>query len=402
MATQSRRKFIRQGSAALTATAFLPLLSRAQLFKGDLIRVGLIGSGSRGTGLAMLMGKMAGLQVVACCDILPQNLANAVKKAAPGAKTYTDYQRLLEDKSIDAVIIATPLYLHAKMAGEALQAGKHVYLEKAMGFTVDDVLQLAQTVRNNPQLVFQLGYQYRYYGLYKKIKEVIQQNWLGKITHIESQYNRNSDWRNPVADPSQERIINWRMYKEYCGGPLSELCSHQIDMIHYLLDVHPLSAVGMGGNNYWKDGRTTFDHIHAIYEYPGGIKSSVNSSLSNAFDGYNIKIFGDRATVEIQREEAFIYAESTNNERGTVDGVTGATVSAVTQGAAQKINFLKPGEELLEPTTYALTDFRDCILQNRKAAAGAESGASSAIAIIMGNKAAETGEKQYWPNNYSI
>ena len=87
--------------------------------------------------------------------------------------------------------------------------------------------------------------------------------------------------------------------------------------------------------------------------------SSNRSGLNHRFDCilYNT---GDRATVEIQREEAFIYAESTNNERGIVDGVTGATVSVTTQGAAQKINFLNPGEKLLEPTTYALTDFRDC------------------------------------------
>ncbi|MCR6722534.1 MAG: hypothetical protein NVV59_20075 [Chitinophagaceae bacterium] len=142
--------------------------------------------------------------------------------------------------------------------------------------------------------------------------------------------------------------------------------------------------------------------MRAIYDYPGGIKSSVNSTLSNAFNGYNIKIYGDRATVEIQREEAFIYAESTNNERGIVDGVTGATVSVTTQGAAQKINFLQPGEKLLEPTTYALTDFRDCILQNRKPASGVDNGITSAIAIIMGNQAAESGDKQIWLDKYSI
>lgn len=402
MSLHSRRNFIRQGSAVLAGTALLPLFSKAQLYKGDLIRVGIIGAGSRGTGIAALMQKIPGLQVVACCDVLPQNLANCIKTAAPGAKAYPDHRKLLEDKSIDAIVVATPLFLHAPMAIDALNAGKHVYLEKAMAFSIDEVLQLTRKVRENPKLVFQLGYQYRYYGLYKKIKEIIQKNWLGKITHIESQYNRNSDWRNPVTDPSQERIINWRMYKEYCGGPLSELCSHQIDMIHYLLDAHPLSAVGMGGNNYWKDGRTTFDHVRAIYEYPGGIKSSVNSTLSNAFNGYNIKIYGDRATVEIQREEAFIYAESTNNERGIVDGVTGATVSVTTQGAAQKINFLNPGEKLLEPTTYALTDFRDCILENRKAVSGVDNGITSAIAIIMGNKAAETGDRQRWLDNYSI
>ncbi len=402
MTVQNRRNFIRHSSAVLAGSLFLPLINQAQRYKGDLIRVGIIGAGSRGTGMAALMNKIQGFQMVACCDVLPQNLENCIKTAAPSAKGFSDYRKILEDKSIDAVLIATPLFLHAPMAGDALKAGKHVYLEKAMAFNVNEVLQLTRIIRDNPSLVFQLGYQYRYFGLYKKIKEIIQKNWLGKITHIESQYNRNSDWRNPVKDPKQERIINWRMYKEYCGGPLSELCSHQIDMINYLLDGHPLSAVGMGGINYWKDGRTTFDHIRAIYDYTGGIKSSVHSTLSNAYNGYNIKIYGDRATVEIQREEAFIYAESTNNERGMVDGVSGATLNATTQGQAQKINFLQPGEKLQEPTAYALTDFRDCILQNRKPVSGVDNGITSAIAIIMGNQAAETGDKQLWLNKYSI
>ncbi|MCR6722535.1 MAG: Gfo/Idh/MocA family oxidoreductase [Chitinophagaceae bacterium] len=246
MPVYNRRNFIRNSSAILAGSLVLPLINRAQQYKGDVIRVGIIGAGSRGTGMAVLMNKIQGLQVVACCDVLPQNLDNCIKTAAPTAKAYTDYRKLLEDKSIDAVLIATPLFLHAPMAGAALEAGKHVYLEKAMAFSVDEVLQLTRTIRANPSLVFQLGYQYRYYGLYKKIKEIIQKNWLGKITHIESQYNRNSDWRNPVKDPTQERIINWRMYKEYCGGPLSELCSHQIDMINYLLDGHPFISCWYG------------------------------------------------------------------------------------------------------------------------------------------------------------
>jgi len=124
--------------------------------------------------------------------------------------------------------------------------------------------------------------------------------------------------------------------------------------------------------------------------------------LSNAYNGYNIKIYGDRATVEIQREEAFIYAESLTNERGIVDGVTGATISTATQGKAQKIEFLQAGETLLEPTTYALSEFRDCIVQNKKPASGIDNGRSSSIAIHMGNIAAETGQIQYWKKEYDL
>ncbi len=400
MSSTSRRTFIRQSSAAFAATAFLPGLARST--PNDVINIGVIGMGSRGTGLATIIRKISGLKIIACCDVLSQNLSSGIKSAAPDAEAYIEYCKLLENRSVDAVLIATPLYLHAPMAIAALEAGKHVYLEKSMTYSIEEALKLTQLVRQHKNLIFQVGYQYRYYGLYRKVKEIIQQNWLGKVTHIECQYNRNSNWRNPVADPGQERIINWRMYKEFCGGPLSELCAHQIDMIDYLFDTAPSSVTGMGGINYWKDGRTTFDHIRAIYDYPNGMKASVNSVLSNAFNGYNIKIYGDRATVEIQREDAFIYAESLSNERGTVDGVTGASINVTTQGKAEKLKWLEPGEQLLEPTTYALTDFRDCILRNRKPLSGIDNGRTSSIAIHMGNTAAETGTMQHWQNKYTL
>ena len=395
----SRRKFITSGALVASGMALgIPAIGRSSR---DIIKIGIIGTGDRGTGLASLLRNMPGAEVVACCDTIPANLANGLKVAAKGARGYQHYKDLLNDKNVNAVIIATPLFLHYDMAVDALDAGKHIYLEKSMTYDIQQSLDLVKKVRAS-NVIFQLGFQYRYFGLYRRIKEIIAQKWLGKITHFESQYNRNSNWRKPVSDPQMERVINWRLYREYCGGPLSELCAHQIDMINYLLDSTPQKAVGMGGVNYWTDGRTTFDHIRTIYEYPGGIKSGVSSTLSNAFNSYNIKIFGDRATVEIQRDEAFIYAESFDAKRGTVDGVTGATINATTQGKPVKINFLKPGEKLLEPTTYALADFLDCIRTKRKPVSNEETGKNTSIAIHMGNNAAETETIQLWKPEYNL
>ena len=397
--TIHRRRFLKTGAITLTGMALgLPATKAAP--RSAAIRAGVIGTGSRGTGLMSLLQKIPGFAVTACCDIIPENLDKAVLATGNKARAYKDYHALLNDKQVDAVIIATPLFLHYPMAVAALAAGKHVYLEKSLSYNIPQALDLAGIVGKS-RLVFQVGYQYRYYGLYKRVKEIIQQNWLGRITHLESQYNRNSDWRNPVKDPAQERIVNWRMYKEYCGGPLSELCAHQIDMIGYLLDSNPAKAVAMGGINYWKDGRDTYDHIRATYEYPGGIQSSVSSVLSNAYNGYNIKIFGDKATVEIQREKAFIYAENTVNRRGMVDGVTGATISVRTQGEAEEIGWMEKGAPVLEPTRYALEDFRRCILDGALPLSNAQTAKNSSIAIHMGNLAAEQGNTQYWLPEYS-
>ncbi|MBZ5858256.1 Gfo/Idh/MocA family protein [Flavihumibacter profundi] len=398
----SRRKFI--ATTAITASGITALGLPAFASAGPglkSIRVGLIGAGSRGCGLAGLIKELPSIELVACCDILPAHLQDGMKIAGKGAKAYTDYRKLLEDKNVDVVIIATPLYLHFPMAADALDAGKHVYLEKSMTYDIPQTLQLVKKVKES-KLVFQVGYQYRYYGLYQKIKEVMASNWLGKVTHFECQYNRNSNWRNPVSDPKLERQINWRMYREYCGGPLSELCAHEIDMVNYLTDSHPLKVVGMGSVNYWKDGRDTYDNVRTIYEYPNGVKASFTSVLSNAFNGYNIRILGDKATVDIQREKAFIYAESTENKRGIVDGVTGATIEAITQGKPVEIAFAKPGEEIVEPTTYALQDFFDCIRNNKKTVSNVVTAAETSIAIHMGNAAMDTGSLQEWKPGYAI
>ncbi|MFA4868709.1 MAG: Gfo/Idh/MocA family oxidoreductase [Pedobacter sp.] len=399
----SRRQFITKNAIALSGFALtyagFPALANGN-FKTDVIRVGLIGTGSRGTGLIKTIRNLPQMQVLACCDPIPEHLKNGLKYAATGAKAYTDYRKLLEDKNIDAVIIATPLYLHYPMTVDALAAGKHIYLEKSMTYDIPQAIDLEKRVRKS-DLVFQVGYQYRYFGLYHRVKEVIEQNWLGKITHFECQYNRNSNWRFPVNDPKMERAINWRMYKEYCGGPLSELCAHAIDAVHYLTDSHPLKVMAMGGINYWKDGRDTYDNIRAVYEYPNDIKVSVTSVLSNAYNGYGIRILGDKATMEIQRDKAFIYPESLNNKRGTVDGVTGATIAVTTQGKGNELIFEKPGEKSLEPTVYALKDFINCILTKSKPISNAATAKDSSIAIHMGNTAAETETIQIWKPEYS-
>jgi len=396
----SRRKFLH--ASAITASAMaLGVPSRA-FSRNDRknIKIGLIGSGSRGRGLVSLLKDIPETEVVSCCDIIPEHLQQGVSAAGKNAKGYTDYRKLLDDKTVDAVIIATPLFLHAQMASDALSAGKHVYLEKSLAYDIQQTLDLVNKVKQS-SLVFQVGYQYRYYGLYHKVKEVIDKNWLGKITHFECQYNRNSDWRNPVSDPKLEKIINWRMYREFCGGPLSELCAHEIDMVNYLLASHPLKVTGMGGINYWKDGRDTYDNVRTIYEYPNGIKASFTSVLSNAYNGYGIRILGDKATVEIQREKAFIYSESTDNARGIVDGVAGATIQATTQGKAVELKFQNTAEEI-EPTTFALTDFFACIRENKKPVSNVFNAAESSIAIHMGNKAMDTETFQTWKPEYSM
>jgi predicted dehydrogenase len=367
----------------------------------DTVRIGIIGTGSRGQGLATIIKNQNGMEVIACCDIIPEHLEGGMKLAAEGAKAYTDYRKLLEDKSVSAVIIATPLYLHYQMSIDAMAADKHIYLEKSLAFDIPQCIDLVKRARTYKK-VFQVGYQYRSYELYHKVKEIIDENWLGKITHYECQYNRNSNWRFPCPDPKMERAINWRMYREYCGGPLTELCAHQIDAVHFFTNSHPVKATAIGGVDYWKDGRETFDNIRAIYEYPNGIKLSAVSILSNAFNGYGIRILGDKATLEIQRDKILIYAESVNNAQGVVDGVSGATLKAITQGDAVEVPYGPANQKVQEPSISALQEFMSCIHSGNKPRSTVETAKDAAIAAHMANTAADTQSYQYWKPEYSV
>jgi len=397
----TRRRFLSAGTLALSGAAlsYAGLTSSFAAANKEVIRVGVIGTGTRGTGLAKLIKSLEGITVTAYCDILDVNAEKIKAHISTKAKRYSDYRKLLEDKEVDAVIIATPLYLHYVMAKDALSAGKHVYVEKSMTYDIPQALDLERRV-NSAGLVFQVGHQYRYFGLYHSVKKAIDEGWLGKVTHFECQYHRNSDWRFPVVDKGTERIVNWRMYKEYSGGLMAELCGHQLDIVNWMTNAHPERVVGMGGINYWNDGRETYDNVRAVFEYPNGVKANVSSILSNAYHGYEIRVLGSKATLQIERDEAFIYAEAIKKQTGVVDGVTGATLLNATQGKATKLEFAYQDEAKRDPSSYALLDFATCIRENKKPFADVKSGKYGAIAVHMANMAMDKGDVQYWQKSY--
>jgi len=239
----------------------------------DKINIGVIGTGSRGGGMIPFINQIDGLNVTACCDVIPFRLDEGLSKTDTKTKGYTAYQSLLDNKDIDAVLIATPLNTHSKIAIDALEAGKHVYCEKTMAKGLSGIDALVNKV-NASDVIFQTGHQYHSSRLYTHVVELIKKGEIGKVTSFECQWNRNGDWRRNVPDPSLERAINWRMYREYSGGLTAELSSHQIDFVNWVLGENPNKIMGTGGVDYWKDGRETYDNTHLIYEYPSGVKAT--------------------------------------------------------------------------------------------------------------------------------
>jgi predicted dehydrogenase len=158
----------------------------------------------------------------------------------------------------------------------------------------------------------------------------------------------------------------------------------------------------LGGIDFWKDGRETNDNVRAIYEYKNGIKSSVTSILSNQFNSYSIRILGSKGTLEVKRNTALIYPEPTNKILGTVDGVTGATVESLKPGQSIPLIYESPDKKDLDPTAYSFMSFADCIKNGKKPGSNVFTGRDTAIAVHMGNAAADTGLMQLWKPEYSV
>lgn len=397
----TRRNFVKAGVVACSSVAmgFVGLPSFAKSADNG-VRLGIIGSGRRGRGVAILIKDLPGLVITACADILPERLDDILQHTPANTKKYSDYRSLLDDKNVDAVFIASPEHLHYQMAVDALAAGKHVYLEKTITHNIEEAIDLERRV-NQSDLIFQVGHQYRSFPLYQKVKEVIDNKWLGDILHFECQYHRNSDWRFPVSKNSTERMTNWRMYKEYSGGLMTELSAHQLDIVNWMTDSHTEKVTGIGGINYWKDGRETYDSVQAVFEYPGGVKANVSSILSNAYANYEIRILGTRGTIQISRDQAFLHPEVTRRQLGVVDGVTGATVSKIDKDKVKILEFEYPGGIKKDATYYAFADFVKCIQEKKKPLADIKTGKDVAIAAHMANIAMETETFQYWKKEYN-
>lgn len=359
-------------------------------FGKDKVRIGILGTGSRGTGLAYLINQINGLEVIACADIIPFRLEEGLA-VAPKAQGYKDYREMLANPSVDAVIIATPFSMHDEMAVAAIAAGKHVYCEKTMAKGITQIQNLVKQASDST-LVFQTGHQYHNSPLYQRARQIIQEGYLGDITAYECQWNRNGDWRRHVPDPKWEKLINWRMYREYSGGLVAELMSHQIDFINWTTASHPAKVTGFGGIDYWKDGRETYDNVHLLFEYPSGLDASFTSTTSNGYEDYKIKVLGSEATMILDYTTGNIYREGqVEKELGVVDGVSGATRTAWQLGKGVPID-----APTGDPTLEALRQFYLAITQSAPVASNIYTGAQTAKCVQISLDALYQKEIKSW------
>jgi predicted dehydrogenase len=396
-----RRKFLQQSGLLGAGFLLQQQLAKASFSRNfEPINVAIIGIGDRGRGLMEVMSELKDqFSLTAVCDVLDFRLQSALK-ANSNLVPQKDYKFILDNKSIKAVAIATPLNMHFQIASDALKAGKHVYLEKTMTYSIDEAIKLVKLSKQYPNQIFQVGHQYRYIPLCFKIKEMIEKGYLGKVTQIDCRWDRNWNWRRTVPAGYTDEQINWRMYKKYSGGLVAELLSHQIDFINWAFNTHPDEIMGTGGIDNFKDGRETYDNVQAILRYnKEGMIGNFGATCSNAREGYLFKIKGTKGMVSLLMDEGVFYPEDeTKKQLQTVDGTTGAT----------KLEWNKDGgipimkEKTKEGTWYALKEFHNSITNNTKPVSNVITGATTAICVHMANNAIYNHSIQDWKSDYNF
>jgi predicted dehydrogenase len=368
----------------------------------DTITAAIIGTGSQGCYLLERAVKVPNIKWVLCCDIQDRNLVNGLK-IAKGAEGCKDYKQVLDRKDIQAVIIATPIALHAPMAIDALRAGKHVLSEKMMAYSIEDARHMARVARQTGRKL-QIGHQRRYDPNYQHAHKMINEGVIGKVTHVRAQWNRNASWRRPVPKDATEELVNWRLYRKSSQGLMAELGSHQVDVVNWIVGQTPSAVVGIGGLDYWKDGRDVFDNVQVVFEYPGGIKMVYTSITTNAYDDYGEQLMGDAGTIVMLPNPALLFRESKAAEldwmkmAAKTDVKGKAAITLDTGATAQKgMGDKKHKGEAMDTKKRSHADdyrdefasFFDCLRTNKRPFCCERAGLQSAVTVIKANEAME-------------
>jgi predicted dehydrogenase len=314
----NRRSLIR-GTAAMSAASYMRVMGA-----NDRIQLGLIGCGDRGEYVMTVFQGSKQVDVAAVCDIYGAKI-DKVQQKAVGAKGFSDHRKLLETKTVDAVLIATPDHWHSTCAIDALNAGKDVYVEKPLTLTIDEGPPIVKAARVNNRIC-QVGMQQRSGENYLQAKrDYIDSGKLGKITMARTWWHGNSyhlrkapaalqsrpsnlDWARflgPVKwrDYDPQQYFNFRAYLDFGGGQVTDLFTHWIDVVHMFMGQdNPISASAAGGVYHYKDGRTAPDTINVLLEYPKEWVATFEATLAPGIKGAAVEMCGTEGKLYITRQ----------------------------------------------------------------------------------------------------
>jgi predicted dehydrogenase len=332
-------------------------------------------------------------EIVSVCDVYaPRRAEVKARGNAATATEHVDYQEVLDDKTVDAVFIATPDHWHVRIATAALAAGKDVYLEKPVTHTLEEGAVLTKAVRSSKQIL-QCGMQQRSWSHFRNAVDLIQGGTLGKVPQVRTYWwqNYGFSWVPKPVDQSQldwtrwlggapeqpftlEKFFRWRWFWNFGGGAMTDLFTHWIDVVHWAMKCdEPSTSFMLGDKRIYQEWDCP-DTIQAAFRYPT-FDVVYEGMMASSIDDGGLEFRGTEATLKLTRNGMTIWREGVKGDRNPV---------------------LR--EESFEDGTIAHTrNFFDCIKSRKDPNAPVETGVAAARAGHIGNYAFHHGGKATWP-----
>jgi len=336
----SRRAFVSASAASIVATA---AGANRVLGANNRLRVGIIGCGGQAQGAhippLMRMKEADNVEIVAVCDVYQKRLDQAA--ATTGAAPVKDYRAILDRKDIDYVAIVTPEHWHARMTLDAADAGKHIYCEKPMTWSIEQAKQVVKKIQQT-NVKMQVGVQGMCDDSYETAQKYVKEGKLGRVVQAQIDYSRNYkrdfwvsdepdkdvrpgdnlDW-NAFLGPAPkrpfdlDRFLHWRRYWDYSGGIATDLFVHRITRVIRALDLKfPTRAVAVGGKWEFRDSAAEIpDTFNMMLDYPDGLSVVVLSSMANDTPIPHV-LRGHEATLEFTRDGFVIRPQVRFNKEG--------------------------------------------------------------------------------------
>ncbi len=429
--------------------------------EGKKIRLGLVGTGGRGVQLLKALGYVSNewaekntkngspnaifknfldqedlnIEITGVCDtfslrvesaaeIVASPVRSANSSQAKSPKIYPTYRDMLEDDNIDAIIITTPDFWHAKMAIDAARAGKHVYLEKPMCQNAQEAKLLRDVIRETG-ITLQVGHQNRQQASFIKGNEMVRKNVLGPVSLIETFTNRNTDggawirgidkganasnvnWKEFLGDKpwielDLDRYFNWQKWFEYGTGPAGNQFTHAFDGVNQIMNLGiPKTVVATGGNFYFKDPRDIPDVFNVVFQYPDkGLSLTYDCTLRNSntrpttimgMEGtmkvsIGLEIFPDTNTKNFEEfkdnpdEPIFAY----NPRNDGIDAVTSATTKSYLENG---FGYTYNNGQQIDCSYLHLREWLYCLRNGKQPSCSVDRGFEETVTFYMSNLA---------------
>ncbi|MBV8816886.1 MAG: Gfo/Idh/MocA family oxidoreductase [Acidobacteriaceae bacterium] len=438
----SRRGFLKKAGAAgvtlgLAHSAFGGARGQGARVIGanDKINMGVIGVGGRGHYVAEAFQKFGdehnACQVVAVCDVYEKRKRLAAEKFK--AQGYNDYREVLARPDVDAVIIATPDHWHARIALDAMDKGKDVYLEKPMCHTNEEIKELVNTVKETKR-VLQVGSQTTSADQWWKARKAIADGMIGQMIMSQGSYHRNSiegEWNWPIdaeagPDGKGDNHIDWKMwlgpapkrpfdadrffrfrkYWDYSGGIATDLFYHVVSPLNICWGEaqFPFKVMASGGIYVFnKDGREVPDTFHLMAEYSKGHSLVLSSSMANSqhipglirgHEGTIIMV--EHGMFERPTEFITVKPELTHHrkEDGTIEKSALGGAEYAAKFGTEEIKI--PVDTSKDMMTAHIDNFLDCVRTRQKPHLDVETGAKAQAVINLAVQSYREGRVLYW------